>query len=204
MKKLLLIFLLLFSVGCTVSKTKSKTKDKLEISEQTKISENTTVKSSTDVKNAVSDSSGSKSNYNIDRNHSSALQNFSLKNNGKCSDPGPTRYVQFTDALGNRSTIPVNDNTDLNFENITELKKEVESLQQENANLVKSNKTFKNQVDVSEKKISDQNKLIKSLSMKSDIHKDKNPFSLYALIIVCTVVVWELLKKLIKKYLLKR
>lgn len=203
MKKILLFLLLPLVGGCGVSKNKQKEKQLTEIEENLKVTNQGSVKENSDSRKNVSDSTASQSKYNIDRSLASALQNFSLKNNGKCGDPGITRFVQFSDALGNKTAIPVNDNTDLDFHNETDLKKEIEILKtekltvkKENEKLVKSNESLSNQVNELSTKL-------KAKSTKSDTKTEKNSFSSFALIAVLAIVVWEILKKLIKKYLFK-
>lgn len=201
MKKLLL-FILLLLLGCATNKQKIKEKQEssssLVSNTRVKSDEKTTVAK----KETKKDSISKNSNYNIERNQLFAAQNFQLKNNGKCADPGILRNVEFTDALGNKTSIPVNDNTELSFHNETELKKEVESLKIENKQL---SETVTETQSKYEKALSQNEELKQKNYSKSSNTNTKTESSTIWQFILCgvlSIVVWSLIKKLIKNYLL--
>lgn len=198
MKKLLLLFLLLLLVsGCGVTKQKQKEKSQTELEEIIKATENLDVKENTVSNKAVSDSTNSITNFTVDRSKAATLQNFSLKNNGRCTDPGTIRYLNFTDALGNKTSIPVNDNTDLNFNSESEFKKEIENLKIEVTNLKKENETLKkeNQTHIA-KEVSQKTK-IKAKTGKTNTETEKRSFWAFILVGVLSIIAWEFIKKLI-------
>ena len=200
MKKLLLLFLLLLIVGgCGVTKHKQKEKAQMELEEDLKTTEKTDVKENTSSQKSISDSTNSISNYAVDRSKASTLQNFSLKNNGRCQDPGTIRYINFTDALGNKTSIPVNDNTDLAFNSETEFKKVIETLKVEITNLKKENETLKKENKTRTAKDVSQKSKIKAKTSKTNTETEKHSFWAFILVGVLSVVLWETIKKLIFK-----
>ena len=185
--------------SCTVNKNKTKDKNDTSITNEVQSSETSSIKDNSIRQNNRSDSTASNANYNIDRSKIATLQNFSLKNNGKCTDPGPTRYVHFTDVLGNKTSIPVNDNTDLNFGNKSQIKKEVESLKTENFNLKKENETLKKDKEAFTTKEEAQKSNIRVKASRTDVETEKYPFWSFIVVGVLSIVVWEIIKrKLIK------
>lgn len=202
MKNIIIILLLLIT-SCTVSKQKMKDKNDTSITNEVQSNEKSSVKENSLQENNKSDSTVSNTNYNIDRSKTATLQSFSLKNNGKCADPGSTRYVHFTDVLGNKTLIPVNDNTDLNFGNELEIKKEVESLKTENVNLKKEIETLKKDKEALTAKQAAQKSNIRVKASKTDVETKKHSFWSFILVGVLFIMAWELIKKLTKKYIFK-
>lgn len=201
MKKLLFLLLLILLIGsCTVSKHKTKEKNDTSITNEIQNSETSSIKDKSIRQNNRSDSTASNANYNIDRSKTATLQNFSLKNNGKCTDPGSTRYVHFIDVLGNKTSIPVNDNTDLNFVSESEMKKEVESVKTENVNLKKEIETLKKDKQALTVKQAAQKSNIRVKASKTDVETEKYSFWSFILVGVLFIVVWETIKGIIKKY----
>lgn len=196
MKKIILLFLLIFLTNnCTVNKHKTKDKNDTSITNEVQITEKSSVKENSVQQHNRSDSTVSNANYNIDRSKIATLQNFSLKNNGKCAGPGSTRYVQFTDVLGNKTSIPVNDNTDLNFGSESEIKKEVESLKIENINLKKQIETLKKDKEALTAKQESQKSNIKVKVSKTDVETEKYPFWSFIVVGVLSIVFWEIIKR---------
>lgn len=200
MKNLIILLSVLLIGSCTVSKQKKKDKNDTSITNEVQSNEKSSVKENSVQQNNRSDSTASNANYNIDRSKTATLQNFSLKNNGKCADPGSTRYVQFTDVLGNKTSIPVNDNTDLNFGSESEIKKEVESLKTENVNLKKEIETLKKDKQALTIKQATQISNIRVKASKTDVQTEKHSFWSFILVGVLFIVVWETIKGIIKKY----
>lgn len=202
MKKLTYFIILLFFVsGCVTSKHKIKDKQESNSLLETKNSLNSDEKIDVESNQIRKDSISIKSKYNIEKNELFAAQNFQLKNNGKCGDPGTLRNVEFTDALGNKTSIPVNDNTELNFQNQSELKKEVESLKVENKQLIK---TITETQSKYEKVLNQNQELKQKTNTKSSNANTKTESSSIWQFILCgvlSIIVWGLIKKLIKKYL---
>lgn len=193
-----MLLLLLFIGSCTVSKHKTKDKNDTSITNEVQSNEKSSVKENSVQQNNRSDSTASNANYNIDRSKTATLQNFSLKNNGKCADPGSTRFVQFTDVLGNKTSIPVNDNTDLNFGSESEIKKEVESLKTENVNLKKEIETLKKDKESLTVKEVDQKSNIRVKASKVDTETENRSLWAFVLVGILSIIVWEFIKKLIK------
>ncbi|PWN62322.1 hypothetical protein [Chryseobacterium oncorhynchi] len=199
MKKLLLLFVLLILVGgCGVTKHKQKGKTQTELEEGLKTIEKTDVKENITSQKRVSDSINSISNYAVDRSKAATLQNFSLKNNGRCTDPGTIRYLNFTDALGNKTSIPVNDNTDLNFNSETEFKKEIETLKIEITNLKKENETLKKENKTLTAKEVDKKSKINTKTSNTKTETEKRSFWAFILVGVLSIVVWEIIRRKFK------
>lgn len=203
MKKLTYFIILLFFVsGCVTNKHKMKEKQESNSLLETKNSLKSDEKLDVESNQIRKDSISIKSKYSIEKNELFAAQNFQLKNNGKCGDPGTLRNVEFTDVLGNKTSIPVNDNTELNFQNQSELKKEVESLKVENKQLTE---TITETQSKYEKAQSENNDLKQKLNTKTsnvNTKAESNSIWQFILCIVLSIVIWEGSKKLIKTYIL--
>ncbi|WP_144282638.1 hypothetical protein [Chryseobacterium echinoideorum] len=201
MKKLITILIILLISACTSSRQKSKEKQEsfteTDFTKETKTSVTELENSKQNSKDSVS----AKTNYTIVRDNLLASQNFQLKNNGKCADPGTIRNVEFTDAFGNRTTIPVNDNTELNFINETDLKNEIESLKLENNHLFETSLSTQRKYEDLENEYEVFKQNLKSKSVKTDTKTEKNTVWQFALVAVLAVIVWETSKKLIKRYI---
>ncbi|MGD1319146.1 hypothetical protein [Chryseobacterium sp. 2R14A] len=201
MQKLILFFMLLIFVsGCVTRKHKIKDKQEFyqEVENKTtwQKNENTFVEK----KGMKKDSLYTNNKYNLERNHLFTSQSFQLKNNGKCGDPGVLRNIEFTDALGNRTSIPVNDNTELHFGNESFLKKEVESLKTEIFNLKKENEILKSyKVDLSTKKTA-QKSTITERKGNTEVKTEKHSFWSFILVGLLSIILWETIKGIIKKY----
>lgn len=201
MKKLITILIIFLISACTSSRQKSK--EKQETSSETNLKKETQT-SVTQLENSKQNSKDSVSrsaDYNIVRDNILASQNFQLKNNGKCADPGIIRNIEFKDIFGNTTTIPVNDNTELNFINETDLKNEIESLKIQNNQLSENSletqskyETLKNEYEVIKKNF-------KSESFQTETRTKKNTVWQFALVAFLAVIIWETIKKLIKKYI---
>lgn len=201
MKKLITILIILLISACTSSRQKSKEKQEsfteTDFTKETK----TSVTELENSKQNSKDSASAKTNYTIVRDNLLASQNFQLKNNGKCADPGTIRNVEFTDAFGNRTTIPVNDNTELNFINETDLKNEIESLKLENNHLFETSLSTQRKYEDLENEYEVFKQNLKSKSVKTDTKTKRNTVWQFVLVAVLAVIVWETTKKLIKRYI---
>lgn len=202
MKNLLMLFLFLF-IGCTLSKHKTKAKNDTSITNEVHRSEKSSVKENTTQQKSLSDSTVFNANYNIDRIKTATLQNFSLKNNGRCADPGSIRIIQFTDVLGNKTSIPVNDNTDLSFGSESEINKEIEAYKTEVVKLKKENETLKQDKEALLTTKTAQKSDIRVKASKMDVEKEIYPFWVFVVVGVLSIALWEIEKKLIKKYFFK-
>lgn len=202
MKNILLI-LFLIVISCTVNKHKEKEKSVISEKTESNTAENQKVVETSNLDKAKTDSTILESHFNIDRSKAATLQNFQLKSNGKCTDPGIIRYVQFTDVLGNKTSIPVNDNTDLNFESESELQKENENLKAQLSKVTKENETLKREKEsVTAKKAAIKSD-IKVNNRKTDVKTEKQSFWAFIIVGLISILLWELLKQAIKKYFFK-
>ena len=201
MKKLIfIIFLMLLS--CGVTKDKTKTKSEFKSAQQSTLDFKSNINTTIDSAGSKKDSTAVKNSTSNVKADVSVLQNFTLKNSGKCENGGETRFVNFTDALGNKTSIPVNDNTELNFDSSTDLKKQLETLTVENTSLKTENSTLKSKLESeSETKVRDE-KSESGSDASTDVKTEKNSFSSYAFFVLLGIVVYELLKQFIKKLIL--
>lgn len=200
MKKLITILIIFLISACTSSRQKSKEKQQTVSETNLTKEKKASVNASENVKESKKDSVSTKASYNIVRDNLFVSQNFQLKNNGKCADPGTIRNIEFTDAFGNRTTIPVNDNTELNFINETDLKNEIESLKLENNQLFETSLSIQTKYEALQNEYEIFRQDLKSKSIKTDTETKKNTIWQFALIAVLAVLIWETSKKLIKRY----
>ena len=201
MKKLIfIIFLMLLS--CGVTKDKTKTKSSFETNQQSALDFKSNINRTIDSIGSKKDSTAGKTSSSNAKANLSVLQNFTLKNSGKCENGGETRFVNFTDAVGNKTSIPVNDNTELNFDSSIDLQKQIETLTVENTSLKRKNSTLKSKLESeSETKVRDE-KSESGSDASTDVKTEKNSFSSYAFFVLLGIVVYELLKQFIKKLIL--
>lgn len=194
--------LLIFASGCVTNKHKIKDKQELNTELQTKSTSLNNENTSVDRKETKKDSSSTNQRFSLERNQLFASQNFQLKNNGKCAEPGTLRNVEFTDVLGNKTSIPVNDNTELHFKNDIDFKKEVESLKIENKQLSETVNEIQSKY---EKQLSVNQDLKQRINFKSnntDTKTESSTIWQFVLCAILTVIIWEGSKKLIKTYIL--
>lgn len=201
MKQILLIILLLF-FSCTTSKQKSRQKNEEQTEQQIKTSGETQRSGTVNVASTKNSLSESSVQSDFAKNQLITNQNFTLKQNGKCADPGTVRNVQFTDKAGNTTTIQVNDNTELNFGNQSEESKEIATLKEDKKTLESEKTDLQSKYDESKKELSQTKSKLKKLQLESDIQKKKSNFWQFALCVVLTLVAWGGGRKLIKTYIL--
>ena len=200
MKKLITIFLLLFIVtACTTQKHKTKEKTKTETQEKEVNSISSEIKAETAEVKVKTDSVFNNTAFSSGKSSVSILQNLSLKNNGKCADGGEIRFLKFTDAQGNMTEVPVNDNTDLDFSSTSELTKENASLKTENSKLTKEKTDLQTKYDAEVKARKDLEKKQSALQINTDAKSERSQLTAFLWCIVLTVVFWEAGKFYIKK-----
>ncbi|MEG0760087.1 MAG: hypothetical protein RR411_01275 [Chryseobacterium sp.] len=198
MKKLI-IFLLLFLFSCGITKEKSKLKQSETSELQLKLFEQSnssgTVNSAA-TKNQLTESS---THNNFESSKLLTNQNFILKSNGKCAEPGTVRNVQFTDKAGNTTTIPVNDNTELNFGNTSEESKEIQTLKEDKRILLDEKNDLQLKYDNSSKLLFESKEKLKKQSTELYLKQKKSTIWQFLLCAVLAVVLWELLRKINQK-----
>ena len=200
MKKLITIFLLLFIVtACTTQKHKTKDKTKTESQQKEVNSIASEVKTETAESKVKTDSVVNNTAFSSGKSSASVLQNLSLKNNGKCLDGGQIRFLKFTDAQGNMTEVPVNDNTDLDFSSTSELTKENASLKTENSKLTKEKTDLQTKYDAEVKARKNLEKKQSTLQINTDAKSERSQLTAFLWCIVLTVVFWESGKFYIKK-----
>lgn len=193
MKKLITIFLLLFIVtACTTQKHKSKEKTKNEFNEKEVYSTSADVLAETQTTSKKTDSTVQKTDLSSSKSFASIAQNLTLKNNGKCVDGGEIRFLKFTDAQGNMTEVPVNDNTDLSFNSAAELSAENQNLKTAFANLYaeKSDLETKLKAEIEENQNSQKSDSSASTIIETD--KTQNSFMSYVWCIILTILIWEI------------
>lgn len=196
-----LIFLLIFLFSCGITKEKSKLKQSEASELQSKVSEQNNSSGTVNSVATKKQLTESSTQNNFESSKLLTNQNFILKSNGKCAEPGTVRNVQFTDKAGNTTTIPVNDNTELNFGNTSEESKEIQSLKEDKRILLDEKKDLQLKYDTSSKTLSEAKEKIKKQSTELDLKTKKSSIWQFFLCAVLAVVVWELLRKLKQKYL---
>ena len=200
MKKLITIFLLLFIVtACTTQKHKTKEKTKTESQEKEVNSISSEITAETAEVKVKTDSVINNTAFSSGKSSVSILQNLSLKNNGKCVDGGEIRFLKFTDAQGNMTEVPVNDNTDLDFSSTSELTKENASLKTENSKLTKEKTDLQTKYDAEVKARKDLEKKQSALQINTESKSERSQLTAFPWCIVLTVVFWEAGRFYIKK-----
>ncbi|WP_312078334.1 hypothetical protein [Chryseobacterium sp.] len=200
MNKLIIFFLLLlFSCGITKEKSKLKQSEASEIN--AKVSEQNNSSGTVNAASTKSNLTDISLQNNFERSRLQNNQNFTLKSNGKCAEPGTVRNVQFTDKAGNTTTIPVNDNTELNFGNQSEESKEIETLKADKRILQDEKNDLQLKYDKNSKLLSETQEKLNKKSTDTDVKTKKNSIWQFLLCAVLAVFCWELLKKLKQKYL---
>lgn len=203
MKKLILFFLILLGLASCGTRHKTKITDqntrKIEAEKQHQVGVENLQNSSE--KKEVFTSDNATSQFVLQQNTESLLQSFTLKSNGNCIENSAVRFVSITDAKGNKTDIPVNDNTELTFSHQNDIKTENLALQTENNRLKKelseketSNKTLKNELHSERQKV-------KQIQRKLDleVQYNKPSFWLFILVGVIAIIAWELIKINLKK-----
>lgn len=198
MKNLIFILLLLLPVSCGVFKNKSKEKSKTESEIKAHISamENTSISETKTV--AKTDSSVSDFKINAQSTAATISQNFSLKQNGKCADGGETRFVSFTDKNGNKTEIPVNDNTELNFNNTDAVLAENKELHSTVSQLKSENNKLRSELSTEKENNSKISATKNESNIRSDVETKKNPLISYVFIAFAAIVFWEFGKRQLK------
>lgn len=185
--KYFLILMLLVATSCVTSKHKKK--EKMHAS--TEASQKEQTENATDLQTNISaasrDSAVQKTSFNNEKALSLVSQNLSLRNNGKCIDGGELRFLKFTDAQGNMTEVPVNDNTDVDFRTDAEIRKENTRLQEENAKLSTQNESLQN-------RLNEQSNTLKEIASEvlvtsSSVEKDKetDSFMSYVWTVIITI-----------------
>lgn len=194
MKKLLIICVLMMLYSCSIMKNKNKQKQFTESNIQTTIRTESATKNGEMENSSFSDSINQKTSFSVVKSLFSNSQKFNLSNNGKCGDPGTVRFVQVTDSKGNQTSIPVNDNTDLNFGNESKSENEILDLKIENSSLIKQNDSLrKNNESLQETNINQSSELI-TKSLELDLKTKSSPLSVFIWVGFLSIVGWELLK----------
>ncbi|MGC4130237.1 MAG: hypothetical protein QM564_11940 [Bergeyella sp.] len=143
MKKIISIFiisLMLFTTNCTGRKSViQKQIQNSEIENLQKTNENASVKSEVQENNTSSTDFKSSTDEKVSLNEGLSKQSISLKNNGKCDETTETRNVLIEDKHGNKMTIPVNNNSELNINSESQFRQENKELKSEIDSLHKSN-----------------------------------------------------------------
>ena len=161
-----IIILCLFLISCGARhKTKSVEKEALKTEEKyLKETQSTSAEKEKEA-HKILDSGKNISEHNSFMDQYSFLQNFTLKNTGKCLNPS-VHFVTVTDSKGNTTQIPIDNNTELSFNNENKSNKEFSSLKQENTELkqsilIKDKEIYNLQKNIEEHQASLQKKVSK-------------------------------------------
>lgn len=192
MKKLITIFtLLLFIFSCTTQKNKVKEKTQTEIQQKEVKSIVAEVKSESNSGQVKTDSTNQKTDIMSNKSFEAIAQNLSLKNNGKCLNGGEIRFMKFTDLQGNKTEIPVNDNTELSFNSNSEVTKENIALKSSVQQLKIEKIEMQSKID----SLSEQNEKmdfqLNANTVNSNNDVKQNSLSSYLWCILITLIVWE-------------
>lgn len=184
--KHLLILLLLISCG---TRTKTKTTDKVETKTEINDKTNVNTKVETEVKAKIEVKDKVKTEVKTEAMALQSIQNLSLKNSGKCQDPGAVRYLSYTDKNGSKMEIPVDNNTELNFGNESNFKQENQILKSENETL----KTENTSLSTRFKEVLNQNKTLSEnveiLQKSNHIISDKKGIWFFSMGVATGIVV---------------
>lgn len=198
MKKSIIIILLML-LSCGVTKDKIKTKSETKETQVMAVNTNKSVKKNLDSTKNLKDSTVENRSWSTVKADLSVLQNFTLRNSGKCDNAGETRFVSFTDAAGNKTNIPVNNNTELNFGTSTDFKKQIETLKIE-LSVVKAENTALRAKIESNAVINQKSSRNQSASNAStNVKTKKSSLPSFAFVGLLSIVVYELIRQLIKK-----
>lgn len=184
-------------------KQKHKTKDKVE--EQTELSTKVELQTEnqTQYKFAGRDSTAFQSDLKAESSFLSSLQNLKLTNNGKCLDGGEIRFVRFTDAQGNKTEVPVNDNTELNYSSDSEILKEKTILKAEISKLKSENSDLKKEIKSSVAQNQEKSENNKTTDVKIETAKKQNSLMSYVWTAVLSILLFQIALFFIKKQFLK-
>ena len=202
MKKLITIFIfLLFVGGCTTQKHKTKEKTQTEIQQKEVKSIVAEVKSESNSVQLKTDSINQKTDIISNKSFEAIAQNLSLKNNGKCTNGGEIRFMKFIDSQGNKTEIPVNDNTELNFNSNSEVTKENIALKSSVQQLTTEKTEMQSKID----SLSEENEKLDfqlyANTVNSNTDAKQNSLSSYLWCILITLIVWECGQLYFKKQL---
>ena len=198
MKNTILLFCLLVVSSCGVFKNKNKEKTKENLEVKVNIESNDEIFATKKLYIAKKDSTWINKNDSSTYRKYSVNQNFTLKNNGKCLDGGLIRFVNFTDNKGNKTEIPVNDNTDLDFSNANEITEENKLLKTEILKISTENLHLQDSIRSLKKIHSKSSAKSENLNLKTNIETKKNTWASYVLVAFATLVFWEFGKKYLK------
>ncbi|MCC2590374.1 hypothetical protein [Chryseobacterium sp. MFBS3-17] len=199
MKNLLIALLLMFSASCATQKHKSKQANQSEAKKM----ETTSTDRRTDLETAQAvtrtDSAAQKTDLVRNMEVSSILQNLTLKNSGKCAEGGEIRFLKFTDAQGNTTEVPVNDNTELDFSAGAHLQKENIQLKAELQKSQNINEQLNARLQVADQQNRQNREEFSTSSKATDLDVERNSFMSYVWTVLIAVLLWEIGKFTIKK-----
>ncbi len=190
--------LLSLVAACTTQKHKAKEKTKTEIDKKEINSISSEVSNETKAVVSIMDSTTKKTDYNSSKLFGSIAQNLTLKNNGKCADGGDIRFLKFTDAQGNKTEVPVNDNTEVNFNTAAELTAENKSLKTALLSLSTEKSDIETKLKAAQNQIRKYQESEKSVSTNIKTEVERSQLTAFMWCIVLTIVFWEAGKFLIK------
>lgn len=198
MKKLLLFFLLTAILSCSIFKNKAKQKQDFKTADKVDLTLKSTEKDKGVEINSKSDSTALKTHRTANKSLFTNSQNFNLQNNGKCADPGTTRFVKLMDVTGNTTEIPVNDNTDLKYGNETKLENDISDLKIEIIDLKKQKDSIAKNYENSENTNIQLSKKLESKNLQLDLQTKSSPLSAFIWVGILSIAAWELVKYYIK------
>lgn len=161
MKKIILLLTFSFLIAINCTGRKSATQKQVQdaaIENLQKSNENTSVKNEVQENKTSTDDFKSSTNEKISVNEALSKQSISLKNTGKCAETTETRNVLIEDKNGNKMTIPVNDNSELNINSENEFRQENKELKTE-IDLLKSEKS---EINAKYDSIAKKNKILEN------------------------------------------
>lgn len=123
------------------------------------------------------------------------LLNFTLKSNGNYIENSPIRFVTITDNKGNKTEIPVNDNTELIFNNKKKNENKQMDSKTENQQVVKESIEQKTELKVQEKEIKNKKLNTQNLSVKKNTEVKTSRPPIWLAFVFLTIFLMTLTKK---------
>ena len=191
MKTILYFISIFILMSCNAIKQKDKIVNKDSSTTSSSVDSHNTSKNQSNYKITSKDSTAFKSDLNVSSDFQNAIQNLTLKSNGKCSEVGETTFMEFKDQQGNTLKVPVNNNTELAFGNESNSVQENVRLNQELSAVNQELHNVKLNL-YNEQKTSTQLKTeISNLESQLKIKVQKPVWYAFLFWCVIAVIVWE-------------
>lgn len=196
MKIFILILSMLMLFACnTRHKVKDMEKSKVQVEISNKVEKNNAVFQKEQENKLFLDSTITQQLLNSNIFNENYLQNFILKSNGNCVENSPIRFVTITDNKGNKTEIPVNDNTELIFNHKKKNENKQEDSKTESQQVTKEDIKQKSELKSQEKEIKNKKITTQNFSVKKNTEVKTSRLPIWLTFILLAVFLLTLTKK---------